>query len=258
MPTKFDPRDIRVMITHAAPTSVGGPSRTVGLEIEHAATGTPIVRATMTPVQFAAVMASSATVVPSEIDPPAPGRTPNLDEWHRPGDRVVHRAGGKVLTVDDVQPIIGAEDRQQFRATEDTMWHHSDQYQVVPPQPTSPWLNVTLTWTTNMYLTVPCQGQVRVTEYGTDGSVIHAVFRQRNDDGTYSPAVEVDSPEWIYRGRTNPRTQVCPNPAAHAGEDSDAVSDAARVADAWRDDSDPIIRRLVAQIDALVGEARRV
>lgn len=98
--------------------------------------------------------------------------------------------------------------------------HHVTFVAQVGPQ----WLAVTLTATTNPYLTVPCEGLVKVNEYGTDGSAISASFRFRRDDGSHGAAVQVDRPEWIYRGPGVSRTVLtCPDPAAHAVPPEDRV-----------------------------------
>ena len=70
-----------------------------------------------------------------------------------------------------------------------------------PVHPPVQWMNVTLHATTNRYLQLPCAGQLQVTEYGTDGSIIHAIFRRRGADGELSAAVEVGQPVFTYADR---------------------------------------------------------
>jgi hypothetical protein len=174
------PRDVSVSLTHPTPQTSGGRvERTVDLTIERTVDGLPLVQISMTPDQFASLMASRVTPMRSDVELRA---LPTVDQmaktaarWWRPGDRVHPRSGGQVVTVAQVLPIAGSLFRQQFRADGDVAWRHSDEYQLDPPRP---------------------------------------------------------------------------------GEDSDTVRHAAKVADLWRADSDPIIHRLVEQIDALVAEVR--
>jgi hypothetical protein len=129
MPTPYGHADVRVMLTHPASTRPGV-SRSVALYLERASDSEPIARLSLTPDQFAAVMAGSATVVTSSIPLPRLGAT-RPDSWFRPDDRVYPRSGGEVVTVDEVRLIGGTTDRQQFRAK--GMWRHSDEYQLEPP-----------------------------------------------------------------------------------------------------------------------------
>ncbi len=73
-----------------------------------------------------------------------------------------------------------------------------------------PWLNVTLHATSNRYLQLPCNGQLQVLEAGTDGSVIHAVFRRREPDGSLSAPVEVRDARWSYGASTSPAPAAVP------------------------------------------------
>lgn len=81
------------------------------------------------------------------------------------------------------------------------------------PVYSGPWLNVTLHATANLYLQLPCTGQLQVIEAGTDGSVIHAVFRLRRPDGSLSAPVEVPNARWTYGASTAP-----PSPAVPPGQ----------------------------------------
>lgn len=304
MPTTYDPRDVRILLAHSRSTVSGAEDRTIELTVEHAATMDPLLRVEMSPLQFAAIMASHATVVRSEIDVPPALTSDAREEWFRPGDRVHPRAGGPVRTVAAVQLIEGSN-RQQFRPDGSTFWLHSDEYRLDTSKPSGPmctlcaghtvwdgktwqhldrrtafhklgehrvtfvpqtnrgplctrcltpttwndqeqwwdhllgwqtsdractreehavtfvpqigpqWLEVTLTRTTNEYLTVPCRGQVQVAEYSTDGRAVVALFRRYNADGTLCAPVRVANPEWVYAKTAHPRTVACPDPAEH-------------------------------------------
>ena len=81
------------------------------------------------------------------------------------------------------------------------------------------WLEVTLIATTNPYLQTPCQGQLMINEYSTDGHVIHASFRRRGEDGVLCAPVQAPNAAWVYRGRhPQPETAPCPNPADHEAD----------------------------------------
>jgi hypothetical protein len=175
------PRDVFVSLTHPTPQTSGGRTeRTVDLSIERTIDGLPLVQISMTPDQFTSLMASRVTPMRTDVEllarPTDAQMTRIAARWFRPGDRVCPRSGGKVETVVEVAPLTGSQFRQQFRMLAGGIWHHSEDYELVPP----------------------------------------------------------------------PR----------AGEDSDVVRDAVRVADCYRDDSDPFIGRLVEQVDRLVAEVR--
>jgi hypothetical protein len=68
---KYDPNDIRFMLSHSASSS--GHGARVHLEAEMAADGRPLFMIEMKPEQFASLMSSRSTVLPSLI-PVAPGR----------------------------------------------------------------------------------------------------------------------------------------------------------------------------------------
>lgn len=57
---------------------------------------------------------------------------------------------------------------------------------------------VTMLASDNTYLTYPVDGEIELLELGTNGSIIHAVFRRSNPDGTPSAPVEVRRPHFTY------------------------------------------------------------
>lgn len=58
-------------------------------------------------------------------------------------------------------------------------------------------INVLLQGSSNPVLRYPCQGELEITEMGF-GSVIHAVFRRLDSDGTWHAPVVADKPTFKY------------------------------------------------------------
>jgi hypothetical protein len=81
-----------------------------------------------------------------------------------------------------------------------------------PAAPRGRWLEVTLVYSANTFLTYPCQGKVQILEYGTDDYAITTSFQLRRPDGTYSPPVRIEEARWVYAGR--PTLPSPPKPAA--------------------------------------------
>lgn len=143
---KYGPDDVRLMMAHptgSSPQNADNP-RVITLDAEVAATGDNLFRLEMSPVQFAELVASRATVVHS-VSPVAGSReafqADPWSTWFRPGDRVYPRSGGQVLTVAEVQPIEGSQGRQQFRpegAQGSFRWLHSDEYRLDTSKPSGP------------------------------------------------------------------------------------------------------------------------
>lgn len=207
---KFGPDDVRLMLAYSAATTGG--NRRVALDAELAATGDRLFMLEMNPDQFADLIASRATVAGSRIPVAVPS------------DGVRQIGEGPLCTRCLVPTTWNLDtqvwDHAEDYTTSDRATTHAEHHATFVPQLGPQWLAVTLTATTNPYLTVPCEGLVQVNEYATDGTSINASFRRRNPDGSHSAPVHIGDPEWIYRG-TGPTSRTllsCPDPAAHASE----------------------------------------
>lgn len=60
-------------------------------------------------------------------------------------------------------------------------------------------LSVTLTATSNEYLSLPVDGVLKLNELDLNGFIGVATFRERKSDGTLSAPVEVEDIEFEYR-----------------------------------------------------------
>lgn len=130
MSTSYDPDDVRVSMAHTASST--GHDRIIGLDLERASDGAPIVSLSLSPEEFAAVIATRATVVRSSIPLASPIAPAAVDpsEWFRPGDRVYPRPGGQVVLVHQVTTIGRGRERQMFRASGEQVWCRTDDYQL--------------------------------------------------------------------------------------------------------------------------------
>ena len=205
---KYGPDDVRLMLAHPTGTTSG--KRWITLDAELAVTGDHLFMLELSPEQFADLVASRATVAGSRVPVAVPASG-------------VRQIGDGPLCTRCLIPTTWNLDTHVWDHTEDyataARSAMRDEHSVTfSPQIGPQWLAVTLTATTNEYLTVPCDGLVHVNEYGTDGSVISASFRRKNRDGKHAAAVRIGNPEWIYRG-TGPTSRTiltCPDPNAHA------------------------------------------
>lgn len=212
MPNTYGPNDVRLMMSHPAMSNPGG-RRWIDLDVERAVDGEPVLRLSMTPDQFAAVIASKATVVRSGI--PVPAAVPAPEQQPAPVD-LTGPPCTRCLTNAVWDPINQTWRHDVFAQASDRSAEKDAHPVTFVPRRGPEWLLVTLTASDNPYLALPRVGVVRVNEYSIDGRVISASFRQRESDGTFAASVLIPNPSWVYGDGGSTTVSGCPNPAAHA------------------------------------------